>query len=159
MGHSSLWTVRVAKAMSSIATNCGQDANQVSHELLREVGIPEGRALLLGGEEIGSERLESYAICKPGQSRLVVIPQQAARPGASGGRQAQEGERPSLPRKPRNTALRRSTPPAAAPSPSAREAALLASRFCRPSHTLLQERHFVLFSGSKTQSRRSLRTS
>ena len=57
--------------MSSITTNCGQDANQSSHERLRDVRIPEGRAALLGSEEIDREHLESYARYKPGQSRLV----------------------------------------------------------------------------------------
>jgi hypothetical protein len=38
--------------MSSITTNCGQDANQVSHERLRDVRIPEVHAVLLGSEEI-----------------------------------------------------------------------------------------------------------
>jgi len=116
--------------MSSITSNCGHDANQVSHERLRDMRIPEGRAVLLGSEEIDREHLESYAICKPGQSRLVVTPQQAARSGTLGGGQAHEGGRSSQLRRPRDTALRRPTPPAAAQPPSAREA-VLPSRFCR----------------------------
>jgi hypothetical protein len=59
------------------------------------------------------------------------LPLNSRSPGTPGGRQAQEGGRSSQPRKPRDTALRRPTPPAAAQPTSAREAALLASRFCR----------------------------
>jgi hypothetical protein len=71
MGHSSLVDCSGGQAMSSITTNCGQDANQSSHERLRDVRIPERCALLLGSEEIDLEHLESYARYKPGQSRFV----------------------------------------------------------------------------------------
>jgi len=77
MGHSSLVDCSDGQVTSGITTNCGQDANQVSHERLGDVGIPEVRRA-----------------------------------------------------KPRDTARQRPTPPAAAQPPPAREAALLASRFC-----------------------------
>jgi hypothetical protein len=71
MGHSSLVECSGGQAMSSITANCGQDANQSSHERLCDVRIPERCALLLGSEEIDREHLESYARYKPGQSCLV----------------------------------------------------------------------------------------
>jgi hypothetical protein len=42
MGHSSLVDCSDGQVTSGITTNCGQDANQVSHERLGDVGIPEG---------------------------------------------------------------------------------------------------------------------
>jgi hypothetical protein len=131
MGHSSLVDCSGGQAMSSITTNCGQDANQSSHERLRDVRIPERCALLLGREEIDREHLESYARYKPGQSRSVVaLNRPLARVHLAEGN-PRAGGRSSQLRKPRETALRRPTRPAAAPPPSAREAVLLASRFCR----------------------------
>jgi hypothetical protein len=121
----------VAKPCQSSPPNCGQDAHQSSHKRFRDVRIPERCAVLLGNEEIDREHLESYAICKPGQSRLVgPLNRPLARVHLAEGH-PRAGGRSSQPRKPRETALRRPTRPAAAPPPSAREAVLLASRFCR----------------------------
>lgn len=131
MGHSSLVDCSGGQAMSIITTNCGQDAHQSSHKRLRDVRIPERCAVLLGNEEstVNTWKATPYvsqvnlAWWDPSTGPLARVHLAEGNPRAGG--------RSSQPRKPRETALRRPTRPAAAPPSSAREAALLASRFSR----------------------------
>ena len=73
MGHSSLVDCPGGQVTSSITTNCGQDANQASHERLHDVDRVRRAARQ---REIDREHLESYvAKCErrqvPGHSATV----------------------------------------------------------------------------------------
>ena len=160
MGHSSLVDCSGGQAMSSITTNCGQDANQVSHERLRDVRIPEGRAVLLGSEEIDREHLESYAICMYVRSISLGGYPSTGRSSGHTWREASSRRRTvfTAQEAARHRATASDTTGCCSTAIGARSRAA-GFTILPPSNTLFQERHFVFLSGSKTQSRRSRRAS